>query len=127
MASKLKTADRRAKRNLGPAVVVTCISGTFDLLIFNVIFFLGGGVRYTCLKIFCISKTAGRRTKWCKIWDSWFVVMPVCIRSTFDHLLFKFWSFGVRVLTWPVTREWLAVELQEMKFGIWRLVLVSYT
>ncbi len=64
---------------------------TFDLVEFKVNF---GVIQCACLKIACVSKTAGRRVKRSEIWDSWILVTHVC--DTFDLVGFKviLGSFG---------------------------------
>ncbi len=44
-------------------------------------------IRYTCLKIARISKTAGYRAKQSKIWEAWILVAHVCV--TFELVGFK--------------------------------------
>ncbi len=54
----------------GTRVVVTCIWGTFDLLMLKVI--LGSFSAH--LKMACKSKMASCRVKWSEIWDSGYFV-----------------------------------------------------
>ncbi len=54
-------------------LVVTCILGIFDLLVFKVILGSFGALVLNCLKMACNSKMAGRGVKGSEIWDSWVV------------------------------------------------------
>ncbi len=109
-------ASRRVKRSeiWGWGLVVTDIWGTFDLSLFKVIL---GVIRCTCFKMACNSKTPGRTAKRSEIWE--LMVVFICIFGTFNLLVFSviLGSFRALVSKWHVTRKWLAVEPNGVKFG----------
>ncbi len=75
-----------------------------------------GLIRCTCLKMVCISKTAGRRAKQNGIWDAWLLVTHIW--GTFDLLVFKVISgHSAHFFSkWPVTPKRLALGQKGMKF-----------
>ena len=64
-----------------------------------------------------ISKMAGHRGKRSEIWDLWTIVINIWV--TFELVGFKvIWgSFGALVSKWPVSRKWLVLERNGVKFG----------
>ena len=75
------------------------------------------------------SKTTGRRAKRSGIWVSWILVTHIW--GTYDLVVFKgiLESFGAFVSKWPVSRKWLVIEQNGVKFGtrIWgTLYLVRF-
>ena len=67
----------------------------------------------------CNLKTCGCRVKQSENWDSG--VFTICILGTFDLLVFSVilgggGGLGKLVSKWPITRKWLAVEQNRVKF-----------
>lgn len=84
-------------------VLVGCIWGTVDLVVFKVIL---GIILCNCLKMTFISKKTGFREKWAEILD--------CDGDTIVKHLESFdlsWgSFTVLVFIWPITQKQLVVK-----------------
>ncbi len=82
-----KRASRRVKQceTWDLEVVVVCIWGTFDLLVFKVIW--GPFSALVSIKMACNWKTFGRRAKRSDIWDSGIAL--VCMWGTLDLSVFQ--------------------------------------
>ena len=93
MACNSKTAGHKANRTLGLGVVVTCISGIFDLLVLKVIW--SHSVHFFQNGLYL--ENVGYKAKRSELWDSGVVV--ICTFGIVDLLAFKvsLGSFGARV------------------------------